>query len=216
MNTSCWGPSVWLFLDGMASLYPEHPTDSNKCSMERFVMAMGRTYACVYCRQSSFQFIRRAVIPLEVAAASGREEMRAWFSRLHNDVNAKLKKERWEKPLPPPPTPAEVRRAAAVAMLTVAYNYPETPPEDMKTEDFYRLWCYSIPNANEACGYPLGVSLRTDIKNDPLTEEILTSRDGVVTWTLRRFPEWTRAQTDLVIDDYMRAKPGGCSTKGCV
>lgn len=186
--------------------------------MERFVLAMGRTYACIYCRESSFQFIRNADISLETAAASGRDAMRRWFSARHDDVNQKLGKPLWgkETPLPSPPTKEQTKRAAAVAMLSVAYNYPEDPPADTKSEDFYRLWHYALPDANDAVGQPLGADLRAAVMADPVTEEVLSSRENVVDWTLRRFPEWSRAEADVVIGNLMRARSGGCKKSGCV
>lgn len=219
MNTGMWGPSDWRFFDGLANGYPEeNPSAGQRCAMERFVLAMGRTYACIYCRESSFKFIRNADVSLESAAASGRNAMRRWFSARHDDVNNKLGKPIWgkERPLPPPPSKEETRRAAAVAMLSVAYNYPEEPPADTKSEDFYRLWHYVLPDANDAVGRPLGDSLREAVREDPVTEEVLSSRENVVAWTLRRFPEWSRAEADVVIGKLMRARPGGCKKTGCV
>lgn len=219
MNTGMWGPSDWRFFDGLSSGYPlSTPSAGQRCAMERFVMAMGRTYACIYCRESSFKFIRSADVSLEKAAAEGRDAMRRWFSARHDDVNNKLGKPLWGDgtPLPPPPSKEETRRAAAVALLAVAYNYPAEPPADTKSEDFYRLWFHAIPDANDAVGQPLGPGLREELAGDPLTEEALASRQAVVAWTLRRFPEWSRIEADVVIGKLMRARPGGCKKSGCV
>jgi hypothetical protein len=96
MNTKSWGPSGWTFLHTITFNYPEKIDLSNESDRElqyyykQLFLNFQYTLPCIYCRQSYTAFLKED--PIETHLGS-RKDLTYWFYRIHNKVNAKLRKQ---------------------------------------------------------------------------------------------------------------------------
>jgi len=99
MNTKQWGPSAWKFLHVVTFNYPETIDPSNeehrelKFYYKQLFENFQFTLPCIYCRQSYKQFLKEDPIDGNLGS---RKDLTYWFYRIHNKVNAKLRKQELE------------------------------------------------------------------------------------------------------------------------
>lgn len=93
-NTGSWrellGRRTWFFLHTLAAKYPENPTEEDKAGVRHIVSGLGQHYPCPICRQH----LRQKLVDPEVGPVpvDNRQDLAVWFCKLHNRVNADLKK----------------------------------------------------------------------------------------------------------------------------
>ncbi|KAI8823000.1 ERV/ALR sulfhydryl oxidase domain-containing protein [Fimicolochytrium jonesii] len=85
------GNSSWTFLHTLAAYYPPHPTPAEQLSMRNFVSALSRFYPCGECASH----LTREVIRHPPAVES-REALSKWMCEVHNEVNERLGKPRFD------------------------------------------------------------------------------------------------------------------------
>jgi len=96
MRVQTWGPPGWKFLHTITFNYPEKideadPEDrAKKFFHKQLFENLQHTLPCVYCRQSYKQFLLDD--PIEPNLGT-RKDFTYWFYRIHNKVNAKLRKQ---------------------------------------------------------------------------------------------------------------------------
>jgi hypothetical protein len=101
MMTSVWGPAAWHLLHTISFNYPVHPTHDDKRHYREFILSFGKVLPCGKCRENFKNTLER--MPVTNDVMSSRECFSKFIYRLHNDVNARLKKTR------PNPTYCNVR-----------------------------------------------------------------------------------------------------------
>lgn len=90
MNTRFWGPSGWLFLHTITSLYPNKPTLTNKITMRNFMILLTDILPCKYCRASFNKYHTSLNINKYL---QNNIQLQLWLYKMHNKVNNKLKKQ---------------------------------------------------------------------------------------------------------------------------
>jgi len=99
MRVQKWGPHGWEYFHTVTFNYPEKIDQTNEEHREfQFYYRqqfenLQFTLPCVYCRQSYKRFLKED--PLEPNLWS-RKDLTYWFYRIHNKVNAKLRKQEIE------------------------------------------------------------------------------------------------------------------------
>jgi hypothetical protein len=101
MMTSVWGPAAWHLLHTISFNYPVNPTPEDKRHYREFLRSFGKVLPCGKCRENLKDTLIRMPITDDVMAS--RECFSKFIYRLHNDVNARLKKTR------PNPSYSDVR-----------------------------------------------------------------------------------------------------------
>lgn len=99
MNTNFWGPALWISLHSITFNYPMKIDSRNKDHQERkkytkeLFENLQYTLPCKYCRESFKEFLKKEPIDKNL---SGRGKLTRWLYRVHNLVNAKLRKQEFE------------------------------------------------------------------------------------------------------------------------
>lgn len=122
MMTSVWGPAAWHLLHTISFNYPVRPTAADRRKYRRFLVSFGAVLPCGKCRQNFKETLAR--MPLTDAALESRECFSKYIYRLHNDVNARLKK------TTPNPSYCDVRDQYEV--FRARCGKPPTPPSNAK------------------------------------------------------------------------------------
>lgn len=101
MDTRFWGPSGWRFLHQISFAYePGQQSEAVRQLLEMLPFVL----PCKFCRASLTDYMEAD--PLEPALKS-REDLARWMWRIHNQVNAKLRKQ--GQPIAEDPTFESVR-----------------------------------------------------------------------------------------------------------
>ena len=89
--TAVWGPLGWMTLHSVSTLYPEHPSQSEKDLMTSWIGFFTETITCPYCRDHfrSMHMNYRAKYPDYL---DSRQSFAMFAFRCHNVVNARLSK----------------------------------------------------------------------------------------------------------------------------
>lgn len=90
MNTRFWGPSSWKFLHTITNIYPDDPTITDKLLMRDFMTLIPDVLPCKYCRASFTKYSASLNITPFLETNLG---MQTWLYRMHNKVNAKLRRQ---------------------------------------------------------------------------------------------------------------------------
>lgn len=99
MNTKFWGPGLWIGLHSITFNYPVKIDSKNREHRERkrytkeLFENLQFTLPCKYCRESFKDFLKQDPIGKNL---SGRPNLTRWLYRIHNLVNAKLRKQELE------------------------------------------------------------------------------------------------------------------------
>jgi hypothetical protein len=88
MDTRFWGPSGWSLLHQITFAY--EPSKQKKAAHQLFTM-LPFVLPCKFCRASLTEYMEED--PLSPAVLETREALSEWFYRIHNQVNAKLRKQ---------------------------------------------------------------------------------------------------------------------------
>ena len=91
MVTSVWGPPAWLYLHTVSFNYPLKPTEEQKTLYYEWLMNIGATLPCKYCRENFKTNLVAAQI--NTASFDSRDSFSRLVYRLHNAVSKALKKE---------------------------------------------------------------------------------------------------------------------------
>ena len=92
MMTSVWGPAAWHLLHTISFNYPVRPTPEDKRHYRNFLLSFGNVLPCGKCRANFKETLAR--MPITDTALESRDCFAKYVYRLHNDVNARLKKTR--------------------------------------------------------------------------------------------------------------------------
>ena len=84
-----WGPSGWMFLQSIASAYPDHPTKEEQEDYLRFFSSVGPVLPCKICRPHYHEYLQTH--PLQKALTS-KDALVSYFFHFHNHVNQRLGK----------------------------------------------------------------------------------------------------------------------------
>lgn len=99
MNTKFWGPPGWKFLHTITFNYPEKidPTNEDHIQKKFYYKQLFEnfqyTLPCKWCRSSYSKFLSEDPIEQNLET---RKALTYWFYRIHNKVNAKLRKQERE------------------------------------------------------------------------------------------------------------------------
>ncbi|KAG8806924.1 hypothetical protein FRC18_005837 [Serendipita sp. 400] len=85
------GRSTWTFLHTAAAYYPVNPTPQHQRSMLALLQALPILYPCNYCAQHLGGEMKTN--PPDV---SGRGNLSKWLCGVHNEVNGRLGKEKFD------------------------------------------------------------------------------------------------------------------------
>lgn len=99
MDTRYWGPSGWRLLHLISF------ADGKNAALCAFFQTLPYVLPCKYCRQSLSEYIQAD--PVDCAVREGR--LPRWLWRIHNDVNAKLRRQGLARAATPDPSFAAVK-----------------------------------------------------------------------------------------------------------
>lgn len=85
------GSSTWTFLHTMSVYYPEQPSDTQKRDMSNFIDLFSKFYPCGYCATHLRNTLKR-----NRPTVSSRQELAEWFCKLHNEVNERTGKPKFD------------------------------------------------------------------------------------------------------------------------
>jgi FAD-linked sulfhydryl oxidase len=85
------GRATWLFLHTLAAQYPDDPTRQQARDVRDLISVLTRAYPCAECA-SHFDEVVRRVPPVVSSGAAFRQ----WACEVHNEVNARLGKPRFD------------------------------------------------------------------------------------------------------------------------
>ncbi|CAG8685554.1 11068_t:CDS:2, partial [Acaulospora colombiana] len=85
------GRSTWTFLHTAAAYYPEKPTPQHRRSMLSLLTSLPILYPCSYCAEHLGGEMEKN--PPDV---SSREKLSQWLCNVHNEVNERLGKEKFD------------------------------------------------------------------------------------------------------------------------
>lgn len=85
------GRGSWGLLHTIASKYPVRPTPEQKVEMKEFIRIFGNLYPCSYCAEEFRKDLQEMPPRLE-----SRTELADWFCQIHNRVNEKLNKPKFD------------------------------------------------------------------------------------------------------------------------
>ena len=98
MITNIWGPPLWHYLHTVSFNYPtKRPSSSHKKNHKQWLLSIGKTLPCKYCRQNfnkNIKNVRRAngsVWTLE-DALKNRQTFTRWMYEFHKVVSSMLGK----------------------------------------------------------------------------------------------------------------------------
>jgi len=89
--TAVWGPLGWMTLHSVSTIYPEHPSQSERDLMTTWLVLFGESITCTHCRDHfrSAHERYRARYPTYL---DSRQSFAMFAFRVHNVVNARLSK----------------------------------------------------------------------------------------------------------------------------
>lgn len=117
LNPRMWGSVVWATLHAIAEGLSERPSAAERRAFEDFVRALTHLLPCESCRHD-LRLTLREIGPLD---ARTRDAACAYVVRLHNHVNARLKKPTWRV--------ADARAAFAQMLRTATSSAAAPTPE---------------------------------------------------------------------------------------
>ncbi|BGP71411.1 Growth factor [Rhodotorula toruloides ATCC 204091] len=87
------GRHTWTFLHTTASYFPPQPSQHQKSSMLGLLRALPTLYPCGVCADHLGQYMKTH--PPEAAVEKGREALEGWLCNVHNEVNERLGKDKF-------------------------------------------------------------------------------------------------------------------------
>lgn len=84
-----WGPHAWRFLHALALTYPDNPTTEEKTAASQLFSALQYLLPCESCKLNYKNELK--MFPLS-PALNNKQSLNEWLTKLHNSVNARLKK----------------------------------------------------------------------------------------------------------------------------
>lgn len=94
MKPETWGPFFWNTLHSVAAGYPKTPTKDEKNEYKDFFLSFGKVLPCEECRDNFKEMMSQH--PLEDSHLENNETISIWVFELHNMVNNKLGKPKYE------------------------------------------------------------------------------------------------------------------------
>ncbi|GAA6053414.1 hypothetical protein JCM3770_002316 [Rhodotorula araucariae] len=88
------GRHTWTFLHTTASYFPPSPSAHQKGAMLSLIRALPTLYPCGSCASHLGAYLETH--PPEPAIEKGREALEGWLCDVHNEVNERLGKERFD------------------------------------------------------------------------------------------------------------------------
>lgn len=99
-NPKIWGPPLWKILHTITFKYPRKITLTNPKDVEtrdkikKIFTELKKTIPCEQCRESYTHFFNQLPI---TPYLTGRDKLTYWLYKIHNKVNAKLRKQELER-----------------------------------------------------------------------------------------------------------------------
>ncbi|XP_012525776.1 FAD-linked sulfhydryl oxidase ALR [Monomorium pharaonis] len=85
------GSKTWAFLHTMAAYYPDKPSERQKTDMNSFFHTFSKFYPCQICAEDLQEQLKHT--PPETGS---QEKLSQWLCRIHNEVNKKLGKPKFD------------------------------------------------------------------------------------------------------------------------
>ncbi len=96
MSIDSWGPKIWSILHITSFAYPEQPTDHDKQTMYNFYHSLKYLLPCPRCKTHFIQNLEYYMSDRECTTLRSQKNLSSYVVDLHNDVNERNGKERWE------------------------------------------------------------------------------------------------------------------------
>jgi hypothetical protein len=191
MDTRYWGPSGWRLLHSQSF--------AARGPWQEFFKILPYILPCKYCRRSLSEYMTADPVPTAAA------DLPRWLYRIHNQVNAKLRRQKLA--VAPNPTYAQVER---IYTDRLAAGCSRTQFEGWEFL-FSVAEAHPLSRAGRA-SHPFPDAPKEEVK-DPLERNrwnLMTPEERLPYYTkfwsllptVFPFPEWTAA--------WMRAQKGGC------
>jgi hypothetical protein len=87
--TKAWGPITWIFIHSFLEQINEKCFLSNKNTIIEFLRNICLNLPCQDCSNHAKNYINRQ---LKINNINNKEQLKSFFFRFHNNVNARLKK----------------------------------------------------------------------------------------------------------------------------
>jgi hypothetical protein len=94
MDTRLWGPSAWRLFHIIAAATDKEKNSDKLKKLDKFMNVVARLLPCRYCSTSLQEFLRSDMSNLtELDLENRGDDVQKWMWKLHNLVNAKLRKQ---------------------------------------------------------------------------------------------------------------------------
>lgn len=95
LDSTIWGPSLWLIFHSIALQYPDHPTLDDQKRYKSFYEQWTFFIPCEKCRIHYQQLLQSNPLQEGSLALQNPSSLFEWTVHIHNEVNVSLHKKPW-------------------------------------------------------------------------------------------------------------------------